>query len=252
MANMQRLLGTMLATGMGGRSRRGMDFGTAALLGGSRGGGGFRQTAGLAALAYLAYRAFQERQQNAPAGPGGGAQTGGGGGGLGDLLGDLTGAGRRGQGTTTGGGPSLGERLGNILNPRPAEPPPEDAGMEDRQALVLIRAMIAAANADGQITPEERQRIVAKIDEAGADPDDHRVIERELSNPVPLDTLLREVNDPETAQQFYLASRVAIDGTTEVQRSYLQYLAHRLKLDPAQVDDVNRIPARAESYQSGS
>ena len=112
--------------------------------------------------------------------------------------------------------------------------------MEDRQALLLIRAMIAAANADGQITPEERQRIVSKLDEAGADADDHRLIERELSNPASLDGLLREVNNPETAQQFYLASRVAIDGDTEVQRSYLNYLANRLKLDPAQVEEMNR------------
>lgn len=222
MANMRRLLGTMLATGMGGRSRRGMDFGTTALLGGSR-GGGFGRTAGLAALGYLAYRAFQDRQQKAPADQGGGTGAGGG------------------QG---GGGPSLGERLGNILNPLPSEPPPEEAGtesMEDQRALLLIRAMIAAANADGEITPGERGRIMAKLEEADADPDDHRVIERELSNPASLDALLRDVNDPETAEQFYLASRVAIDGTTEVQRSYLEYLAHRLQLDPAQVDDVNRM-----------
>lgn len=113
--------------------------------------------------------------------------------------------------------------------------------MEDKQALLLIRAMIAAANSDGEITPEERQRIISKLDEAGADGDDHRVVEQELQNPVPLDTLLREVNDRETAQQFYLASRVAINGDTEVQRSYLLYLQQRLKLEQQEVAEVEKM-----------
>ena len=77
--------------------------------------------------------------------------------------------------------------------------------------------------------PEERQRIISKLDEAGAAADDHR--RARAANPIPLDTLLREVNDRDTAQQLYLASGVAINGGTEVQSSYLLYLQQRLKLD---------------------
>ena len=76
--------------------------------------------------------------------------------------------------------------------------------MEDHKALLLIRAMIAAANADGEITAVERQRILGKLDEAGADPDDRRIIEQELQQPRSLDALLRDVTDPETAEQVYL------------------------------------------------
>ena len=70
MADLQQILGTMLATGMGGRSGRNADhigsvLGRPGIMGMSAGGGpDFKQTAGLAALGYLAYRAFQERQQN--------------------------------------------------------------------------------------------------------------------------------------------------------------------------------------------
>ena len=49
--------------------------------------------------------------------------------------------------------------------------------------MLLIRAMIAAANADGEITPDERQMITGKLDQAGAGPDERAVLERELAEP---------------------------------------------------------------------
>lgn len=264
MADLQSVLGTMLATGMGGRSGLGMDdIGSVAsgmgAFGGSAGddaygsgspGLGVGPVAGLGALAYLAYKAFQERQQNlqqspgtaqaAPSGdsPWGGQRSGG-------ILGGLFGGGS--AGGSGGAGGSLGDRLSQVFQNR-GTPQAADAGqgaypslaMEDQHALLLIRAMITAANADGQITPDERQRVLSALDEAGAGPDERRVVEHELDNPQPLDTLLRSVGDPQTAEQVYMASQMAVDQDSEAERSYLQYLASRLQIDPQRLRNLHR------------
>jgi uncharacterized membrane protein YebE (DUF533 family) len=269
MADLTGILGTMLATGMGGRSSRGPAFsaspfgmgglggmgGTGGIggLGGlgtgatgmsSMGGGGgmdFKHVAGLGALGYLAYKAFQERQQNSGA-QGAGSSTGTGGGIFGGLFGGGQGGSAPGQ---PQGGGSLSDRLSSVFSSQQRDAPETgaypDVAMEDQQALLLIRAMIAAANADGEISPEERQAILGKLDEAGAGPDERQVVERELASPMSTDALIREVRDEQTAEQVYLASALAIQPDTEAERSYLQYLAARLKLDPKRAQELHRV-----------
>jgi uncharacterized membrane protein YebE (DUF533 family) len=226
MADLQRLLGGMLASGMGGRSRRGPAFAASPFLGSSRSGfGGFRKTAGLGALAYLGYKAYQEYQKNNPgaagAGPGGTA--------------------RGGAGTASrDSGPSLGERLGSLLgmgNER--EPEPEPATLDDAHAMLLIRAMIAAANADGEITPDERQRITSKLDQAGAGAEERAVLERELQSPRSVDQIVRDVHDQETAEQVYLASRIAMEPDTAAEKAYLDFLASRLDIPADRRNELN-------------
>jgi uncharacterized membrane protein YebE (DUF533 family) len=267
MANLGRMLGMLLATRMAGRGKFGSALGTAALM-----RGGLASKAGLAGLGYMAYRAYQDgkasrpdsAQQPAPAtadpattdpaqhatGQRGQPMTGGIAGALGGIVDSLTG----GQMASRKGEPGLGDRIRSYFDPasaepaRPAEdgraaepaPPPEAAEIDDGRALLLIRAMIAAANADGRISPEERRRIVARLDEGGADAEDHRLIERELANPKPLDPLLAEVKDHDTAQQFYAASRAAMDGESATQTSYLDYLRNRLGLPPEETAEIDQ------------
>jgi uncharacterized membrane protein YebE (DUF533 family) len=222
MADMQRILGSMLASGMGGRSRRGSAFASSSP---SSSFGSFQKTAGLGALAYLAYKAYQEYQKNSP-----GAKPPG----TGEPVP---------EGTSTAsreGGASLGERLGSLLGMGgEAKPEPEPATLGDAQAMLLIRAMIAAANADGQITPDERQRIMGKLDQAGAGPDERRVLESELQHARSVDQIVREVRDQATAEQVYLASRIAMDPDTGAEKAYLDFLAARLEIPPDRLNTLN-------------
>lgn len=226
MANLQRLLGGMLASGMGGRSRRGPSFAASPFLGSGRSGGvgGFRKTAGLAALGYLGYKAWQEYQKG----------SGGGSGGSPDNAPPPEVARRNDP------SPSLGERLGSMLGmggQAQSEPEPEDLG--DDKAMLLIRAMIAAANADGEITPDERQKITSRLDQAGAGPEERAVLERELANPRSVDQIVRDVPDQETAEQVYVASRLSMDPDTAAERAYLDFLASRLQIPTERVSELD-------------
>lgn len=242
MADMKKVLGTMMATGLAGRAMRGPHFTRrgAGMPNAFIGGGGMKQTAGLAALAYLGYRAYQDYQRNQtqqPQQPGGARTAPSQGGGLADMLGGIFGGGTSAPGGTSartaGGG--LGDRLADVLRggrgaaPEPPPPPPEET-LDDSKALLLVRAMIAAAYADGELTAEERAQIVGALDQAGAGPEEHRIIEAELNNPKPLDAILREVHDEETAEQVYIASEIAIRDGSQTEKHYLSYLASRLNI----------------------
>ena len=240
MADLQRLVGGMLASGMGGRSRRGPAFAASPFPGAGpstmsarpSGMGGLGNMAGLGALAYLAYKAFQEYQKSNPAAAGGGT--------AGTARAGTTGSAPAGAGTASRQGGSLGDRIGDILEKgsKPA-PEPEPAALDDARALLLIRSMIAAANADGQITPEERQQIASKLLQAGAGPDERAVFERELNNPRSIDQIVGEVKDRETAEQVYLASRIAMNPDTAAERAYLEFLSARLNIPADRLSQLN-------------
>ena len=105
--------------------------------------------------------------------------------------------------------------------------------------MLLIRAMIAAANADGEITPDERQRITTKLDQAGAGADERAVLERELGNPRSVDQMVREVHDPETAEQVYLISRIAMNPASAAEKAYLDFLDARLEFPTDRLNALN-------------
>lgn len=233
----------------------GTPYGPAAGMGGLAGGltggqgSGLLQKAGLASLAYLAYRAYQDSQKPAPAGsqppPAAGGPLGGildrlglGGAFGGAMGGGAAGGGAMGSGSVLGGGAAggLGDRLAGVL--RGGAPEPD---MGDAKALLLIRAMIAAANADGRISPDEQSRILDSLDAAQADPEDRRIVEAELRSPRPMDDIVREVRDPDTAEQVYLASELAVRGGSEVDRQYLAYLAARLGLSDSRRQELDSM-----------
>ena len=99
--------------------------------------------------------------------------------------------------------------------------------------------MIAAANADGEITPDERQRITGQLDQAGAGADERAVLERELASPRSADQIIAEVHDQETAEEVYLASRIAMNPDTQAEKAYLDFLAARLEIPADRLGELN-------------
>jgi uncharacterized membrane protein YebE (DUF533 family) len=111
------------------------------------------------------------------------------------------------------------------------------------QAVLLIRAMIAAAKADGVIDAEERQRILTKLDAAQLSPEERTFMEAELTRPRSAEAIAAEVQGPELARQVYLVSLLAVEVDTPEERNYLETLAGLLGLDAAAVTTLNKAAA---------
>jgi uncharacterized membrane protein YebE (DUF533 family) len=76
--------------------------------------------------------------------------------------------------------------------------------------MVILQAMINAAKADGQIDAAEQQRILGKLEEAEADAAVQEFVRAEMSRPLDLQALFREVSNPQMAAEVNAASLLAI------------------------------------------
>lgn len=118
---------------------------------------------------------------------------------------------------------------------------PKEAELVENRALLSLKAMIAAAKADGAIDQRERERILDKLRDAGADDETRDFIAKEAATPLDLDALTAEVSDPQTAAQVYAASLLAIKVDTTAERSYLRDLAQKLGLDDQVVANLHNV-----------
>ncbi|MEQ8448911.1 MAG: tellurite resistance TerB family protein [Nitratireductor sp.] len=133
-------------------------------------------------------------------------------------------------------------------------PPPSDSEFrpetapqgETEFALTLVRAMIAAARADGHINDEERGRIADRLTLSGIGAEAESFLVSELERPVDLDALVAEARTEAQRVELYTASRLAIEPHTRAERGYLDMLAGRLKLPDALVDHIEATVASAK------
>jgi uncharacterized membrane protein YebE (DUF533 family) len=100
--------------------------------------------------------------------------------------------------------------------------------------LVVIRAMIAAAKADGHIDAQEQGRLFSEVERFGLDSESKAAVFDLLNQPVDLNAIVSAVATPEQGAEVYLASRLAMDPDLPAERAYLDALAVRLKL-PAEL-----------------
>jgi uncharacterized membrane protein YebE (DUF533 family) len=151
-----------------------------------------------------------------------------------------------GMGSAPGTRPAPPEPPGGGLAPPP--PPPlgvkpipaaQSAKQRPDDAVLLIRAMIAAANADGTIDAKERAAILDKIKSVTLSDEEHQFIVHELLEPQSLQSIVRAVTSPELARQVYLVSVLAIEVDTDEEMDYLQNLAQALQLDPPTIRSLN-------------
>ena len=122
----------------------------------------------------------------------------------------------------------------------PPAPPPDPVGAEDREALLVVRAMIAAARADGAIEADERQAIAGQLDQAGLEPEARELVLAEFADPAPIEMLAREITDPVLAAQVYAACVIAVGAQAEGERVWLAAFARRTGLAPETVAAIER------------
>ncbi len=140
-------------------------------------------------------------------------------------------------------------------------PPPSDTEFhpaqapqgEDEFALMLIRAMIAAANADGHIDDDERKKIADRVSLAGLGDEAQEFLMSEIENPLSIDALVAAAQTDAQKVELYTASRLTIEPDSRAERGYLDLLAGRLKLPDALIDHVEatvssvKVPAPASA-----
>jgi uncharacterized membrane protein YebE (DUF533 family) len=243
------LLNQMGGGGLGGARSSGMGTGS----GGSGGmGGGLGDILGK--LGKMAGAA-------ANSGPGGSSNpmvTGG----LGALIGALFGGGKgAGKGALGGsalailgslalkalmnrGGASTG--AGSQLMAGLREPEnEEEAHQVQKVSELLVKAMLNAAKADGQVDRDEIQRIGGKVAEDGLTEEEKSFLATEIEKPMDMEAMIRAVPNEQVAAQVYAASLFAIEVDTDAERRYLQNLATGLNLDQqvvAQLHDSLGVP----------
>lgn len=167
-------------------------------------------------------------------------------GGLGALAGALLGGGGKSLGGALGGGVMalLGTMAYQALKGSGSQEPEVPLGLvepqseAERQALeqnsaIVLKAMINAAKADGQVDRGEVQRIVGKLKETGMAEEAQEYVLTEMQKPIDTPALVAAVKGrPALAAQVYAASLLAIEVDTPTEKQYLDKLAAGLGLAP--------------------
>jgi uncharacterized membrane protein YebE (DUF533 family) len=165
-------------------------------------------------------------------------------GGLGALAGSLLGGGVKSAGGALGGGVMAllgvmafkalqGSSQGMGRVPLGLAAPKNEAEQREleQHTELMLRAMINAAKSDGQIDQGEIQRLVGKLEEAGADAQARNWVAVELKKPMETETLLAAAKRrPELAAEIYAASLLAVEVDTPAEKVYLTQLAQGLGL----------------------
>jgi uncharacterized membrane protein YebE (DUF533 family) len=99
----------------------------------------------------------------------------------------------------------------------------------------LVRAMIAAANADGKITITERKKIAEQMALLGFPEDAAALIDIELAGPPDVARIAALATTEEEATQIYTASLLVVNTRGEAEKAWLDALANALTLEPALV-----------------
>jgi uncharacterized membrane protein YebE (DUF533 family) len=124
-------------------------------------------------------------------------------------------------------------------------PAPADDHAQDVLARSLLRAMIAAAKADGKIDAAEKERIFTRLNALDLSAEDKAFVFDELSAPLDLNAVVASATSPEVAAEIYAASLVAIESETPAEKAYLHMLAVRLDLDSALVSQIHLMAGAA-------
>lgn len=128
--------------------------------------------------------------------------------------------------------------------PRPGEdafiPAPSDEHGQEELGKSLVRAMIAAAKADGRIDADEKEAIFAKLEGMSLSAEEKAWVFDELSSPLDINAVVARADTPEHAAEIYAASLIAITADTASERAYLDALASKLKLAPALVAEIHK------------
>ncbi len=191
--------------------------GVLGLLMGTKRGRGIGGTAlkygSVAALGALAWKAYQEHQARQP-GAAPAAATG----------------------TGAPASPMLAAPVSFAALPAP---------QQEAHSRAMLKALIAAAKADGHMDEREQGLVHAELQRIEADAATRNWVDAELRRPVEPAEVAAAATGPEMAAEMYLASLLVVDQTSTMERAYLEALATELRLAPLLKADLEARAAAA-------
>lgn len=103
----------------------------------------------------------------------------------------------------------------------------------EEHSHAVLRALIAAAKADGRIDDSEKHLISSEIGRHTDDPQLQAWLDAEVAKPLdPAEVAKAAHSDPAMAAEMYLASVMLVDDQQDAERNYLDELAAALQIDP--------------------
>ena len=162
---------------------------------------------------------------------------------LGLLLGNKSARKYGGQALTYGGLAALGvlayKAYGNWQANQGTAPQTEPQTIDrvpapqvEQHSQAILKALVAAAKADGHVDERERQLIDGELNKLNGDPALRQWLQAELNKPLDPAEVARAASTPEIAAEMYIASLILVDEEHFMERAYLEELAKPLKLDP--------------------
>lgn len=111
----------------------------------------------------------------------------------------------------------------------------------DVRALVLLRAMIAAANADGEIDTAELEQIETNATRLQLPESARTWLRRELKTPRNVYSIASITEQPADAVAAYIVSHLIVDHQNDAEQAFLDELAGALQLTPRMVMEIEQV-----------
>lgn len=128
------------------------------------------------------------------------------------------------------------------------DPAPTGSGFEadaasNDDAMLYIKAMIAAAAADGRIDSSEQQKILGSLPPGSLEGGAEEFLANEMNAPASVQALAASAGTREQAVQTYTAARIAINPDTYSETGFLKELADALGLEADLASHIDAVAA---------
>ncbi|KQN49892.1 hypothetical protein ASE98_24345 [Pseudomonas sp. Leaf48] len=110
----------------------------------------------------------------------------------------------------------------------------------EQHSQAILKAMVAAAKADGHVDERERALIEGAFTKLDNDQELQHWLHAELNMPLDPSVVARAASTPEIAAEMYIASVMMVDEENFMEKSYLDELARQLKLEPGLKAELER------------
>ena len=108
----------------------------------------------------------------------------------------------------------------------------------DRRSLLILRAMIAAAKADGVVDSDEQKMMDDQLNRMDLADDAKKWLRMEMAANYDAKSIAAQVDSPAAAAEVYLMSSMVVDDASPVERAYLDQLRDSMNMDQGLVDQI--------------